>query len=50
MVGYGCQRSFGGVTGTETVLIWRKEMIFGQVRAELLVDGSLKDFGDDGDN
>ena len=38
------------VTGTETVLIRRKEMVFGQVKVELLVDGPLKDFGDDGDN
>ena len=46
----GSQRGFGGVTGAETVLVGRKEMVFGQLTVELLVDCSFYDFGDDWDN
>ena len=50
MVGYGRQRGFCRVVGAETVLVRRKEMVVRKVGVELLVDSSLYNSGDDGNN
>ena len=50
MIGYGSQCGFSGVTGAKTVLIRRKEVVFGQVGLELLVNSSLYNFCNDRNN